>query len=359
MWRRRFSIEGWIGSCGRERGCADRGEFNHTCWRFGVELSDKLLNRKIRHIGKLSKEDVSLVLDLAQWFRDNKDDRRYRRLLEGKTQALLFVYESTRTRMGFEVSMNQLGGSNIYMPVTTTMVNKGETWADTARAMNRMADVVTLRLWDQSHVDEMAGQLDIPLINACTPQDHTTQVLGQLLTMRQAHGRLEGLRAVYVGMARGVVHSLMRVCPVMGMHLTTACPESYKFDETCLADGRKRAKENGTELRIRHDLREAVKDADVIEGGVLLRSRLAGEEVAEEAGVVVERFRVTKEVMAAAKPGCTFQHSGPIFRGYEMSDDVLDDPASLVWEEAENAMCCKKALLALLLGGGGSVSGVG
>lgn len=316
-----------------------------------MKLGDKLRGRKIRQIGELSAEDVQLILDLAQWFRDNKADRRYGKLCEGKTQVLLFVYESTRTRMGFEAGMNQLGGSNIYMPVATTMVNKGETWADTARAMNRMADVVTLRLWDQSHVEEMAEVLDIPLINACTPQDHTTQVLGQLLTMRQAHGRLKGLHVVYVGMARGVVHSLMRVCPILGMHLTTACPESYRFDGAILAEGRERAKANGTTLSVKHDLMEAAKAADVIEGGVLLRSHLAGEAVPEEAGVVVDKFRVTKEVLAAAKPGCTFQHSGPIFRGYEMTDDVLDDPASLVWEEAENAMYCKKALLALLLGG--------
>jgi ornithine carbamoyltransferase len=316
-----------------------------------MELSDKLRGRKVRHIGELSAEEVQLILDLAQWFRDNKQDGRYAKLCEGKTQVLLFVYESTRTRMGFETGMNQLGGSNIYMPVATTMVNKGETWADTARAMNRMADVVTLRLWEQSHVDEMAQVLDIPLINACTPQDHTTQVLGQLLTMRQAHGRLKDLHVVYVGMARGVIHSLMRICPILGMHLTTACPESYQFDQAILAEGQQRAKANGTTLNIKHDLGEAAKDADVIEGGVLLRSNLAGEEVPEEVGVVVEEFRVTKEVLAAAKPGCTFQHSGPIFRGYEMTDDVLDDPTSLVWEEAENAMYCKKALLALLLGG--------
>ena len=316
-----------------------------------MELSSALTGRRIRHIGELSRNDVFTILDLAQWFRDNKQDRRYRHLLEGRTQALLFVYESTRTRMGFEASMNQLGGSNIYMPLATTMANKGETWADTARAMNRMADVVTLRFWDQSHVDEMADHLAIPLINACTPQDHTTQVLGQLLTMRRSHGKLDGLHVVYVGMARGVVHSLMRVCPPLGMHLTTACPESYVFDQAILAEGRQRAEQNGATLTITHDLREAVKEADVIEGGVLLRSRLAGEAVPEEEGVIVEKFRITREVLAAAKPGCTFQHSGPIFRGYEMTDDVLDDPASLVWEEAENAMFCKKALLALLLGG--------
>ena len=317
-----------------------------------MDLSDKLRNRKIRHIGELSKEEVYLILDLAQWFRSNKHDKRYLGLLTGKTQALLFVYESTRTRMGFEASMNRLGGANIYMPLATTMANKGETWADTARAMNRMADVVTLRLWDQSHVEEMAEHLDIALINACTPQDHTTQVLGQLLTMRQSHGKLDGLHVVYVGMARGVVHSLMRVCPLLGMHLTTACPESYLFDEAILAEGRRRAKENGVRLAVTHDLLAAVKEADVIEGGVLLRSKLAGEGVPEEEGVIVEKFRVTKEVLAAAKPGCTFQHSGPIFRGYEMTDEVLDDPKSLVWEEAENAMFCKQALLALLLGEG-------
>lgn len=314
-----------------------------------MELKDTLTGRRVRHIGQLTKDEVNHILDLAQWFRDNKEDKTYLRLCEGKTQVLLFVYESTRTRMAFETAFNELGGSNLYMHTATTMVNKGETWADTARAINRMGHVATLRLWDQSHVDEMAEQLDIPLINACSPQDHTTQVLGQLLTMRQTHGKLEGLTAVYVGMARGVVHSLMRVCPLMGMNLTTACPEEYEFDKAALTDGKKLSEQYGTRLTVMHDLMEAAGDADVIEGGVLLRSKLAGEELPEEARVVPEKFRVTRKVMAAAKKGCTFQHSGPIFRGYEMSDDVLDDPSSLVWEEAENAKYVKKAMLALLL----------
>ncbi len=314
-----------------------------------MELTDVLRGRKVRHIGELSKQEVDAILDMAQWFRDNKADKTYLHLCEGKTQVLLFVYESTRTRMAFETSMSELGGANLYMHTATTMVNKGETWADTARAVNRMAHVATLRLWDQPHVDEMAEHLDIPLINACSPQDHTTQVLGQLLTMRQAHGPLEGLNVVYVGMARGVIHSLMRVCPVMGMNLTTACPEAYTFDQTVLADGKQRAKQYGTKLTVMHDLKRAVKDADVIEGGVLLRSKLAGEQLPEEAQVIVEDFQVNKEIMAIAKPNCTFQHSGPIFRGYEMTDEVLDDPASLVWEEAENAKYVKKAMLALLL----------
>ena len=314
-----------------------------------MELKDTLRGRRVRHIGELSKDEVNDILDLAQWFRDNKDDKTYLHLCEGKTQVLLFVYESTRTRMAFEISMNELGGSNLYMHTATSMVNKGETWADTARAINRMAHVATLRLWDQSHVDEMGEQLDIPLINACSPQDHTTQVLAQLLTMRQSHGKLDGLTVAYVGMTRGVVHSLMRVCPVMGMNLITACPKAYEFDETVLADGKERAEKCGTRLAITHDLAAAAKEADVIEGGVLLRSKLAGESLPEEAQVIAARFQVTKELLAGAKKGCTFQHSGPIFRGYEMTDEVLDDPNSLVWEEAENAKYVKKAMLALLL----------
>ena len=314
-----------------------------------MELKDSISGRIVRHIGELSSQEVTDILDLAQWFRDNKEDTTYLRLCEGKTQVLLFVYESTRTRMAFETAWSELGGANMYMHTATSMVNKGETWADTARAINRMAHVATLRLWDQSQVDEMAAQLDIPLINACSPQDHTTQVLAQLLTMRQTHGELEGLTVVYVGMARGVVHSLMRVFPVLGMNLTTACPEAYEFDETVLADGKRLAAQHGTRLTIMHDLREAVKDADVIEGGVLLRSKLAGEELPEESQVIVDKFRVTREILAGAKTGCTFQHSGPIFRGYEMTDDVLDDPTSLVWEEAENAKYVKKAMLALLM----------
>ncbi|MCE9615975.1 MAG: hypothetical protein K8T26_17020 [Lentisphaerae bacterium] len=314
-----------------------------------MHLIDSLKGRRLRHIGELTADEVNGLLDLAQWFRDHKRDRKYLQLCAGLTQGLLFVYESTRTRMGFETAMNELGGGSMYMPANLAMTNKGETWADTARAYNRMVHLATLRLWDQAHVDEMAAQLEIPLINACTPQDHTTQVLAQLLTMRQSHGHLKGLNVVYVGMTRGVVHSLMRVCPLMGMNLTTACPAAYTFDPIVLADARNRVEAAGTSLNLTHNLREAVKTADVIEGGVLLRSKLAGEKLPEEQRVIVQEFQVNRDLMQIAKRGCTFQHSGPIFRGYEMTDDILDDPKSLVWEEAENAKWVKKALIASML----------
>jgi len=316
-----------------------------------MPLTDRLRGRKLPHIGLLTREDLDEVIALGEWFRDNAEHRPYSDLLRGRLQVLLFVYESTRTRMGFEAAMAQLGGATTYMSVKDSQMGRGETVGDTARALDQYVDVFAGRLWTQDDMQAVADNMTCPVLNACTPLDHTTHVLGELMCIKAAKGRLEGLNLVYTGMARGILHSFIRVCPVLGMNLTLAIPESYArtVNEDILAEGKRKAEAAGTRLEICTDLKEAVQGADFIQASTLIRSMLAGEQSPEEKEVDVPRWTVTEEVLAAAGPDTLYSHSGPAHRGVCATDEVMDGPRSLITQEAKNAIFSKKALLALMV----------
>lgn len=314
-------------------------------------LSERLKGMKLPHIGLLNREELKEVIALGEWFRDNRYDMTYADLLKGRVQALLFVYESTRTRMGFEAAMAQLGGHNIYLAVKDTQMGRGESASDTARAMDQFIDIFVGRLWKQEDMDTFAENLTCPVLNACTPLDHTTHVIGELMCIKQAKGKLEGLNLVYTGMARGIMHSFIRVCPVLGINLTVAIPPSYTrtVNKDILAEGKGKAGKSGTRLEICEDLKEAVKGADFIQASTLIRSMLAGEQSPEEKEVDIPKWTVTKEVLEAAGTDILYSHSGPAHRNVCATDEVMDGPCSVIKAEARNAIFSKKALLALLV----------
>lgn len=313
-------------------------------------LSDNLRGMQVPHIGRLSGEQILEVIALGEWFRDNRYDPTFADLLRGRVQVLLFVYESTRTRMAFEAAMAQLGGATVYLAAEKTQMGRGEKIADTARALSPMMDTFAGRLWKQEDMDAVAAHCDKPVLNACTPVDHTTHVLGELMAIKQATGKeLAGLNLVYTGMARGILHSFIRCCPKLGIHLVLAEPPSYKAVPEIWAEGKALAEKAGTRLEIVHDLKAAVKDADFIQQSTLIRSMLAGEQSPEEKEVDVPRWTVTEDVLAAAPDHCLYSHSGPAHRGICASDAVMDGPRSIIETEALNAIYSKKALLALMV----------
>jgi ornithine carbamoyltransferase len=313
-------------------------------------IRDTLRGRQVPHIGHLTGEEILEAIQLAEWFRDNRYDTTYVDLLRGRIQVLLFVYESTRTRMGFEAAMAQLGGTTTYLAAKSTQMGRGEGIGDTARALGPMIDVFAGRLWKQEDMDAVAANMDKPVLNACTPVDHTTHVIGELMTMRQVTGKpLKGLNLVYTGMARGILHSFIRCCPRLGINLVLAEPPSYKPVPEIWAEGRKLAEAAGTQLELVNDLKGAVKDADFIQAATLIRSMLAGEQSPEEKEVEVPKWTVTEEVLAAAPPHCLYSHSGPAHRGICATDAVMDGPRSAIPIEALNAIYAKKALLAMIV----------
>lgn len=315
------------------------------------KLTDRLKGKKVPHIGHLTREDLAEIMKLGARFRDHPKDRTFVTLLAGRLQALLFVYESTRTRMGFTAAMSQLGGQTAYLAAKDTQMGRGESMADTARALNEFIDVFAGRLWSQDDMEICAREMTCPVFNACTPHDHSTHVIGELMAIEQAKGKLQGLNLVYTGMARGIMHSLIRVCPLLGVNLRVAVPPSYAktIHPGILEEGKKLAKQNGTELEVITDLMKAVEGADFIQASTLMRSMLAGEQSPEEKEVEIPNWTVTEQVLAAAKPDVLYSHSGPAHRGVCATDAVLDGPKSRIRQEAENAFYAKKALYALIV----------
>jgi ornithine carbamoyltransferase len=247
--------------------------------------------------------------------------------------------------------MAQLGGSNVYLAAKETQMGRGESIGDTARALDQYIDSFAGRLWSQDDMDTVCETLHKPALNACTPKDHTTHVIGELMAIRQAKGSLDGLNLVYTGMARGILHSFIRVAPVLGINMVLAIPESYArtVDQDILAEGKQRAKTANTRLEIVTDLRRAVEGADFVQASTLIRSMLAGEQSDEEKEVVVADWTVTDEVLNCAKPDVLYSHSGPAHRGVCATDQVMDGPRSIIPDEAHNAIYSKKALLALMV----------
>lgn len=284
-------------------------------------------------------------------FRENRYDATYVDLLKGRVQCLLFVYESTRTRLGFSAAMAQLGGSTMYMAAKDTQMGRGESIVDTARAIDQYVDVFSARLWKHEDIEQACENMSVPVLNACTPLDHSTHVIGELMAIKQAKGKLDGLNLVYTGMARGILHSFIRVCPVLGINLTLAVPQSYAetINRDILAEGKKRAEIAKTQLEICTDLREAVKDADFIQASTLMRSMLAGEQSPEEKRVKIPEWTVTEKVLDCAKDDVLYSHSGPAHKGVCVTNEVMDGPRSIIPQEAKNAIYSKKALLALIV----------
>jgi len=315
------------------------------------KLSESLRGKQVPHIGVLTKEQLDEIIHLGEWFRDNRYDMTYADLLKGRVQVIMMVYESTRTRMGFEAAMAQLGGTTVYLSVKDSQMGRGESVSDTARALDQYVDLFSGRLSSQKDMETVCSNMHVPILNACTPVDHSTHVLGELMAIKQAKGRLEGLNLVYTGMARGILHSFIRVCPLLKINLTLAVPESYSrtINKDILAEGESRAKQSGASLRIVTNLKEAVKDADFIQASTLIRSMLAGEQSPEEKEVPVKEWTMTDEVLDCAKPDVIYSHSGPAHRGICATDAVMDGKRNIIPDEARNAIFSKKAMMALMV----------
>ncbi len=316
-----------------------------------LKISDIMRGKTLPHVGLLTGDELREVVKLGEWFRDHRDERAHSDLLKGRVQVIMMVYESTRTRMGFERAMAQLGGTSVYLSIKDTQMGRGESFLDTARALDAYTDLFSGRLSSQDDMEMAAANMACPVLNACTPVDHTTHVIGELMAVKQAKGRLEGLNLVYVGMARGILHSFIRICPLLGVNLVLAQPASYvpTIKADILAEGKARASEAGTRLEIVTDLKEAVRGADFIQASTLIRSMLAGEQSPEEADVVVPDWTVTDEVIACAKPDVRYSHSGPAHRGICATDSVMDGFREYIQQETLNAIHSKKALMALLV----------
>ena len=329
-----------------------------------------MVDLKGRHFLKLldyTPEEITYLLDLAADYKEKKKKGILVDTLKGKNVALIFEKTSTRTRCSFEVAAHDLGMGTTYLDPTGSQIGKKESIADTARVLGRMYDGIEYRGFEQEIVEELAEYAGVPVWNGLTNEFHPTQMLADLLTIREHFGSLQGKTVAYMGDARyNMGNSWMVTCAKMGMNFVACAPKKYFPNEKLVAVCKDIAKETGATITLTEDAMEGTKGADVIYTDVWV-SMGEPDEVWEERIRELSPYQVNSKIMENAGEKAIFMHCLPAFHDLkttigaqmgekfgitemEVTDQVFESPQSLIFEEAENRMHTIKAVMAATLG---------
>jgi ornithine carbamoyltransferase len=299
-------------------------------------------------IADLTAAQLNALLDLAD---EMKNGPTWWTAARNSTAvACLFDKPSTRTRVSFEVAAHRLGMLPIMLRPDELQLGRGEPLADTARVLSSYTAAIVVRTFAQSTLEELADAASVPVINALTDDHHPCQALADLLTLRRQFGYLEGIRVAYVGDGNNVAHSLMEAGALSGMHVTVATPRGYGPHPDVTRKTIELAAAHGGSIHVLHDPRSAVIDADAVYTDVWVSM---GEDAERERRLRdLEAYQVDDALMRWAKPEAVFMHCLPAHRGLEVSAEVMDGPASIVWEQAANRLPTEQAVLHTLVGSG-------
>jgi ornithine carbamoyltransferase len=295
-------------------------------------------------VADLSTEQILSLLDKALELKrcPNPEDKP----LAGKTAALVFQKPSLRTRMSFEVAMLELGGHAVYLSPAEIQLGQREGVVDAARVLSRYVDVIIARVFLHPDVAGLAAHATVPVINALSDREHPCQILADLLTLYELHGSLRGVRLAYIGDGNNVAHSLALAAPGLGIDLRFACPDGYEPDPLIMEQAQ--AGNTSGALELFRDPREAVQGADAVYTDSWYS--MGQESEADIRAPIFRRYQLNAELLSYAAPNAVAMHCLPAHRGQEITDEVMDGPASVVYDQAENRLHAQKALLLRLLG---------
>ena len=293
----------------------------------------------------LSKEEIVEILNTADQLKYETKHNIHKDYLKGKTLAMIFEKNSTRTRVSFEVGMYQLGGHALFLSGKESQIGRGEPIEDTARVLDRYCDGIMIRTFAQEEVERLAQYTEIPVINGLTDFCHPCQVLADLLTIREHKAVLEGLKLCYIGDGNNMANSLIVGGLKMGMEVAVACPEGYDPDPQVLDFAKSSPDHKFTLCRAPKD---AAAGADVVFTDVWASMGQEEEKVVREKAFA--GYQVNAGLMALTNPGCMVQHCLPAHRGEEISAEVFEAHAEEIFDEAENRLHAQKAVMCLLMG---------
>jgi len=284
-------------------------------------------------------EEVTRILDIASDFKDGKIEKEP---LKDQKLGMIFQKSSTRTRVSFEVGMYELGGYALFLSNNDLQLGRGEPIKDTAKVLSRYLDGIMIRAIKHEDVVKFSENADIPIINGLTDLEHPCQALADMLTVKEHKGNFDG-KFVYVGDGNNVCNSLLLICGCLGMDMAVACPEEYKPDEEIVKKAEEYADKNNSTITITPNVKEAVKDADVIYTDVWVSM---GDEAEEEKRKEdFKEYQVNQNLIDLAKDDVIFMHCLPAIRGEEVSSEVIDGPHSVIYDEAENRLHAQKAVM--------------
>ena len=288
-------------------------------------------------------EELNYLLDIAADMKKKTKTGIEHHYLKGKSLGMIFTKSSTRTRVSFEVGMYQLGGQALFLSNNDIQIGRGETIYDTANVLSGMLDGIMIRTFKHSDVTDLAKYGSIPVINGLTDDQHPTQMLADLLTIKECKGDLKGLKLAYLGDGNNVANSLLQACAKAGMDVAIASPKDYTCPDKYVQQALTDAKITGSKVLMTTDPFEAAKDADVIYTDTW--TSMGQEEEKAMRVQIFKDYQVNGDIMNAAHKDAIFLHCLPAYRGYEVTEDVIDGPQSVVFQEAENRLHAHKAIL--------------
>lgn len=293
-----------------------------------------------------SREELEQILFQGEKLKIEHYGGKDEPLLNGKSIAVIFEKPSTRTRVSFAVAIHELGGFPLVLETTNMQMKRGETVPDTARTLGRYVQGIVARVFAQKTLEELRDYSGVPVINALSDYSHPCQIMGDLLTIKEKKGKLEGLKFTYLGDGNNVANSILFGGSKFGMIVTIGGPSGFEPKSDVVEAAKKFAEKSGGSVLITNDPVEAVKDADIVYTDVWVSM---GQEGGEEKKNVMLPYQVNRELLEHAKEDVIVMHCLPAHRGEEITDEVIDGPNSVVFDEAENRLHIQKAILSLLI----------
>ncbi|HWQ44592.1 MAG TPA: ornithine carbamoyltransferase [Methanosarcina barkeri] len=301
------------------------------------------MKKDVLSITDLSREEIYELLESAAELKEKRKAGESTEFLKNKSLGMIFEKSSTRTRVSFEVAMTDFGGHALYLNSKDIQVGRGETIEDTARTLSGYLNGLMARVISHETVKKLAEYSTIPVINALSDREHPCQILGDFMTILEFKKKFAGLKFAWVGDGNNVCNSALLGSAIMGMEFVIACPKGYEPKAEFL----EQAKALGGKFSITDDPKAAAKDADIIYTDVWVSM---GDEAEQEKRLRdFIRFQVNTELLGVAKPEVIVMHCLPARRGLEITDEVMDGPNSVVFEEAENRLHAQKALILKLM----------
>jgi len=304
-----------------------------------------MTKRDFLRLDSLSSTELGVLLERAAAM---KADRGPMDVLAGRSIAVIFEKPSTRTRVSFEVGIAELGASPVVLTASDLQLGRGETIEDTARTLSRYVHAIVIRTFAQERLERLARAASVPVVNALSDYEHPCQVLADLLTIGEHRGSLAGQTLAYVGDGNNVAHSLMLGAALSGMHIRVGAPAGYEPLGLVVQRATEIAHTTGATVTVTNDAHAAVADAGIVYTDVW--ASMGQEREAEERRILFAPYQVSEALLGAAADDAIVMHCLPAHRGDEITDEVVDGPRSVVFDQAENRLHTQKALLAWLLG---------
>ncbi|MBL8858910.1 MAG: ornithine carbamoyltransferase [Planctomycetes bacterium] len=297
-------------------------------------------------IAQLGAGDIETIFDTASALK--ADRNAYTQVLANKRLGMIFEKDSLRTRFTFDVGMQDLGGSAVFMDHRDAKLGSRESIKDMARNLERWVHCIVARTYKHRALEELAANCNIPVINGLSDHLHPCQGLSDIFTLHERWGSVKGKKLVYVGDGNNTCHSLVHACALLGAHITVCTPEGFEPNSRVISESMLMARESGSDIQITNDPEKSVANADAVYTDVW--ASMGQEDEIEERAAIFENYRIDEELMALARPEAFFMHCLPAHRGQEVTSPVIDGPNSIVYDIAENRLHVQKAVLVLLMG---------